>query len=93
MRLSVRLTSGVATLALISAAAAAQAQTAPAASSAAAKAKAQSTASSAPVATNTVKEVIVTGYRASLASAQQRKEHASQIVDSVVAPTSASCPT
>lgn len=72
MRLSARLTCGVAAIALISAAAAAQAQTAPA-------------ASSAPSDANTVKEVVVTGYRASLANAQQRKEHASQIVDSIVA--------
>lgn len=83
MGLQARLTCGVATLALISAAAAAQAQTAPiATAAAAAQAPAASAAQSGP---STVQEVVVTGYRASAESAQRRKEHASQIVDSIVA--------
>lgn len=85
MGLNARLTCGVATLALMTAAGAANAQTAPVATAAAAAQASAPAASSAQSGPSTVQEVVVTGYRASAESAQRLKEHASQIVDSIVA--------
>lgn len=80
MGLSSRLSYGVAVFALIAASGVAHAQSAPAATAAPAAAPAPASGQG-----TAVSEVVVTGYRASAESAQRLKEHASQIVDSIVA--------